>query len=549
MDAKRNQTELIGRLEPPLRRAALEARALAAMARAGAIGLSSPRESLACLRALKDYGPFGAAARIAALRHGERTAIVDDGGELSYARFDELINRLANALRARGLAPGASVGILCRNHRWPLAVAFGASRAGLRGIWLNTSFSARQAREVARREGVELLVHDDEFAELVAGFEPRFGRLQVVLENPSACELEALAADAAPVLPPPPRRPGRIVLLTSGTSGTPKGAPRPEPRGFVLPGSVLERMPMRTLDTAAIAPPLFHGTGLLIGVIAISLANRTILRRRFDPAVLLDDLERYRVNTVCMVPVMLQRLLALGEEQIRRRDLSALRIIFCAGSQLPGEVALRAMDLFGEVLYNLYGSTEVAVVTLAGPREIRAAPTSVGRPALGVRVKLLDEQGREVPPGQPGRIFVGTTSPFEGYTGGGSREMVDGLLATGDIGHFDGQGRLYIDGRDDEMIVSGGENVFPSEVEELLLTHPAIADAAAVGVDDEEFGQRLRAFVVLRDGQRLSEDEVKRFVRENLARFKVPREVVFLDELPRNPTGKVLKRELRTLGA
>jgi len=310
---------------------------------------------------------------------------------------------------------------------------------------------------------------------------------------------------------------------------------------------VLERMPMRTRETTIIGPPLFHGTGLLIGVLAISLGNRTVLRRRFDPHTLLADIERHRAATVCLVPVMLQRLLALGEQEIRRHDTSSLRIVFCAGSQLPAEVALRAMELLGEVIYNLYGSTEVAVATLATPADVRAAPTSVGRPALGSIVKLFDDEGREVPRGQRGRVFVGTTSPFEGYTGGGRKETIDGLLATGDVGHFDEQGRLYIDGRDDDMIVSGGENVFPGEVEELLLSHPAIADASAVGVEDEEFGQRLRAFVVLREGQELSEEEVKQFVRDNLARYKVPREVVFLDELPRNPTGKVLKRELRTL--
>jgi fatty-acyl-CoA synthase len=165
-------------------------------------------------------------------------------------------------------------------------------------------------------------------------------------------------------------------------------------------------------------------------------------------------------------------------------------------------------------------------------------------------VKILDDAGVPVArTGQTGRIFVGTTSPFEGYTGGGSKEIIDGLLSTGDVGHFDEAGRLYIDGRDDEMIVSGGENVFPREVEELLLTHPAIVDAAVIGVQDAEFGQRLKAFVVKRDGGEVSPEEVQAFVRDNLARYKVPREVVFLDDLPRNPTGKILKRELAQNGS
>jgi len=539
----------VGRLAGgPARRAALEARALLAVARAGAIGLGSPRALAATLRVLTEYGPFGGAPRIAALHDGERPAIRDDGGEVDYARFDELIDRVANVIAGRGLGAGDSVGILCRNHRWPLIVAFAASRLGMRGVWLNTSFSARHAREVAEREGVGLLVHDADLAPVVAGIDPPHGRIAVAIDDPRHAELGALAAGASRKLLPP-ARPGRIVLLTSGTSGTPKGAPRPEPRGFIVPGSILERAPMRSRETTAIAPPLFHGTGLLIAALAIALSNRLVLRARFDPEQLLDDIERYRVATVCLVPIMLQRLLALGEAQIRRRDLSSLRVVFCGGSQLPAEVALRAMELLGDVVYNLYGSTEVAVATLATPADIHAAPASVGRPALGSRVKVFDRHGREVAGGETGRIFVGTVSPFEGYTGGGGKEVIDGLLSTGDLGHFDADGRLYVDGRDDEMIVSGGENVFPSEVEGLLLAHPDVADAAAIGVADAQFGERLRVFVVARAGAAPSEDELKRFVKDNLARFKVPREIVFVDELPRNATGKVLKRELRELEA
>jgi fatty-acyl-CoA synthase len=165
----------------------------------------------------------------------------------------------------------------------------------------------------------------------------------------------------------------------------------------------------------------------------------------------------------------------------------------------------------------------------------------------GAIVRIIDEHGRPVPTGETGRIFVGNPMAFEGYTGGGTKEVVDGLMSTGDVGHFDAAGRLFVDGRDDEMIVSGAENVFPREIEELLVRHEAIDDAAAIGVPDQDFGQRLRAFVVPSPGATLSEDEVKAFVRDNLARYKVPREVVFVDELPRNPSGKVLKRQLAEL--
>jgi fatty-acyl-CoA synthase len=524
-----------------LGRSVLEAKAFAALVRAGMIGFESPRRLVAELRALHDYGAFGSAIRVAALKYGDRPAISDDRGEITFGELEDNVNRLANVLRTRGLEPGSTIGVLCRNHRQPLVTAFAASRAGCNVVWLNTSFSRPQAEEVAHREGVDLLVHDAELAELVSGVNPEHGRISCAIDDPERDELDAIIVTGEPDLPAPPDRPGRIVLLTSGTTGTPKGAPRAEPRGFILPAALLERIPMRPREATVIGPPLFHGTGLVLALLSIGLGSTLVLRRRFDPAEFLDDIERHQATAVCVVPVMLQRVLAIDEAEVRKRDLSSLRVAFCAGSQLPAEVALRSMDRLGDVIYNLYGSTEVSVATLATPADLRDAPTTVGRPALGSRVRLFDDEGRPAARGAAGRIFVGTTSPFEGYTGGGGKEIIDGLLSTGDVGRFDAKGRLYIDGRDDDMIISGGENIFPAEVEGCLLTHPAVSDAAVIGVDDAEFGQRLRAFVVASD---VTADQLKVHVRDNLARYKTPREVLFVSEIPRNATGKILKREL-----
>jgi fatty-acyl-CoA synthase len=531
-----------------LDRLGLEARSLFVLARAGAVGISSPLKVASMLRTLSTYGAFGACVHLAAIRHGENLAITDDRGDLTYAEFDEQINRLANAFLALGLQPGDGVGILCRNHRAPLIAGFAASRAGLRSLWLNTSFSPRQATEVCEREGVDLLVHDEEFDEVVAAVQPRLGKFSVDVAGVAVPDaLDDLIATGGPELPPAPAKPGRIVLLTSGTTGTPKGAPRPDPKGFALPAAVLERMPMRSGETTIMGPPIFHGTGMLIAILTISLGSRLVLRPKFDSQQVLSDIETYRATTICVVPVMLQRMLEVGEEAIAAHDLSSLKCAFTAGSQLPAALSARFQDAVGDVIYNLYGSTEVSIASMATPAEVRAHPTSVGRPAMGVRIRILDEQGEEMPRGRTGRIFVGTVSPFEGYTGGGGKEIVDGLMATGDVGHFDSDGRLYIDGRDDEMIVSGGENVFPREVEELLLTLDGVADVAVIGAEDESFGQRLRAFLVLKAGASVTEEQVKEFVKDNLARYKVPRDVHFLEELPRNPTGKILKRELAQL--
>jgi len=245
-----------------------------------------------------------------------------------------------------------------------------------------------------------------------------------------------------------------------------------------------------------------------------------------------------------VVPVMLQRILELPPEVRERYDTSSLRVVAASGSALPADLALRWMDAFGDNLYNLYGSTEVSQATIATPADLRAAPGTAGRPTRGTVVRLYGENDEPVAEGQTGRIFVGNSLLFEGYTGGGDKDRIDGLMATGDVGRFDEDGRLFVQGRDDEMIVSGGENVFPREVEDLLADHEKVKEVAVIGVDDEQFGQRLKAFVVLRDGGELSEEDVKGYVKSNLARYKVPRDVEFLDSLPRNATGKVLKREL-----
>jgi acyl-CoA synthetase (AMP-forming)/AMP-acid ligase II len=293
-----------------------------------------------------------------------------------------------------------------------------------------------------------------------------------------------------------------------------------------------------------IAAPMFHSWGFVHFTLGMALGSTLVLRRKFDPEDCLSATAQHECTALIVVPVMLQRILELPDETIDRYDLRALRVIAASGSALPGELAIRLMDRFGDVLYNLYGSTEVAWATIATPEDLRAAPGTAGRPPRGTVVKLLDDDGNEVPPGETGRIFVGNEMAFEGYTGGGSKQNIRGLLSSGDVGHLDAAGRLFIDGRDDEMIVSGGENVFPREVEDLLHDHDGVDEVAVIGVDDEQFGQRLKAFVVRCSGSTVAEDELKDYVKANLARYKVPREIVFLDELPRNATGKVLKREL-----
>jgi fatty-acyl-CoA synthase len=311
-------------------------------------------------------------------------------------------------------------------------------------------------------------------------------------------------------------------------------------------GAILSKVPFRAGESTYVAAPMFHALGFTEMVVTVSLGSTVVVRRRFVPELVLADIAEKRCTGLIVVPVMLRRIVDEIESAPGRFDTSSLRIVLLSGAQLEVELARRALRALGDVIYNFYGSTEVAWATFATPEDLKAAPGTVGRPPFGTVVKLFDHDGAPVKgPGHTGRIFVGNGFQFEGYTGGGGKDMIDGLMSTGDVGHFDEAGRLFIDGRDDDMIISGGENVFPGEVEELLITHEAIEEASVVGVEDPEWGWRLVAFVALRPGQALTEDEVRDFVKANLARYKVPREVHFVDELPRNPTGKVLKRELR----
>jgi len=524
-------------------RAATELDAVRQVAKAGVLHVESPIKMAARLQALRRFGPVGGGLAGAALSHATRTGLIDERGSLTFGELDGRSNALANAWRAEGIAEGARIGILCRNHRGAVDVTMACAKLGARALYLNTDFSAPQALDVCARENVEVLVYDEEFEPVLADVPAPRGRYLAWTDGATST-LEELAGSGSDRLSAPPARPGALVLLTSGTTGTPKGAPRPQPKSLALPGGLLSRIPFRNDGPMYVAPPMFHGWGLLTSLVGLAMGAPLVVRRRFDPKVFLDDLETHRVAAAVVVPVMLKRVLALGADEINARDLSALRIIASSGSQLEAALAKRTMEAFGDVLYNLYGSTECAYATIATPEDLREAPGSVGKAPFGTRVRILDVDGAELPQGETGRIFVESPAQFGGYTDGRNKEIVRGMMSSGDLGHLDADGRLWVEGRDDDMIVSGGENVFPQEIEELLIAHPEIADVAVIGVDDEEFGKALRAFVVRAPGSAITEDDIRQHVKDNLARYKVPRTVVFPDELPRNTTGKVLKREL-----
>ncbi len=484
-----------------------------------------------------------------AISHPDETALIDEAGALTFAETHRRSNALARALRNEGIGPGDGVAIMCRNHRYFIEATMACSKLGAVALYLNTAFAGPQLADVIERERPAALIYDDEFTDLLSGAGSSLRRYAAWEEDDAerteeAATVEKLISSAHGDDLEPPEENGRFIILTSGTTGTPKGAQRGQPEGLGALAALFSKIPRRSRETVMIAAPLFHSWGFLHFILSLPLAATMVLRRRFDPEDTLRATADHRARTLAVVPVMMSRILELPPEVRRRYDLSHLEVTAASGSALPGELATKWMDEFGDNLYNLYGSTEVSWATIATPEDMRAAPGTAGRPPRGTVIRVVDDEGKEVPEGETGRLFVGNEMAFEGYTGGGGKEHLGELLASGDVGHFDPEGRLFIDGRDDEMIVSGGENVFPREVEDLLSDHDAVVEAAALGVEDEEFGQRLRAFIVTKEGSEVTEEELKAHVKANLARFKVPREIVFVDELPRNATGKVLKREL-----
>ena len=508
------------------------------------------------LSALRSWGATPAGAYTgAAARYPDRVAVIDERGGLTFGQLHSRTNALARELRKAGISEGDGVAIMCRNHRGFVEATVACSKLGAGALYLNTAFAGPQITDVIRRENPVAVIYDEEFGGLVgegaadrirfvAWSEPRPGATDAGEGEVPTLERLIARGDASDLTPPVEK--GRVVILTSGTTGTPKGAQRQQSDSIEPAAALFSKIPLKARETTVIAAPMFHSWGFAHFLLSLPLLSTLVLRRKFDPEETLKAISQHGASALVVVPVMLQRILALPPETIARYDVRSLKVIAVSGSAFPGDLATHAMDTFGDIVYNLYGSTEVAWATIATPEDLRAAPGTAGRPPLGTVVKLLDEQGREVAPGEVGRIYVANEFMFEGYTDGGNKEIVRGMMRTGDVGRLDAQGRLFVDGRDDEMIVSGGENVFPREVEDLLADHEQIEEVAVVGVDDAEFGQRLKAFVVPRNGNGLTQEEVQDYVKANLARFKVPRDVVFVNELPRNATGKILKRELRT---
>ena len=503
----------------------------ATLVRSGAVrpGLPKPGYLGVALQGLVGRSPNLAlqlAARAVADPRG--IALIDDSGALTWSALDQRVSRLANVLTQ---APPGPVGVLLRNSREFVEAHLAGNRAGRPALLLNTWFGAEELAGVVTSHSPGVLVADVEHQ---AALPSRVARVLVGQGG----DYEARLAAASPRAPVG-RQESRMVILTSGTTGTPRGARRSSSVQAIgqLTG-FLERVPLRAGDRVLVAPPLFHAFGQLLLSTAMVVGATSILQRRFEPEATLAHAAAYDANVLGLVPVMLHRL-ALAD-----RRIPDLKAVVLSGSPLSPPLREQAAERFGDVLYDLYGSTETGWVSIATPADHARKPGTVGRPGRGMTVVVADEDGRPLPAGQQGRVYVRTGGEFDGYTGGELKDRLGDATDTGDAGWIDADGYLFLAGRADDVVVTGGENVHPAEVEAVLDAHPGVVESTVAGVPDEEYGQVLAAFVVRRPGSRVKPETLRGFVRERAARYKVPRYVVFRDELPRNATGKVLRRVL-----
>jgi acyl-CoA synthetase (AMP-forming)/AMP-acid ligase II len=512
------------------------ATAARALLRSGLLGPPAPAAVFRLLREVRRGGtnPYTLLA-VAAARWPDRAAIIDDDGALSYRAACSATDALARRLMRDGVGPGHAVGILCRNGRHFVEGVFAAALVGADVVLVNTDFRTDALAAALSAHQIKAVVCEDEFVQRVHAADE-----SVIVVDPATVSADDRAAR------PDVAAAGRIILLTSGTTGKPKGVPR-SPRMRSAVGvwvTILDRTGLHTGSRISVAMPMFHGLGLGMMMMAIGLGGTILTHRHFDAEAALAQASLHRADAFTAVPVVLARILELPRAVRARNPLSALRVVMSSGDRLDPSLGRRFMDTYGDILYNGYGSTEVGIGALATPADLREAPETVGKPVAGCPVRIFDEHDQPVGPGVTGRVFVGGELAAEGYTGGGAKDVVDNMTSTGDMGYLDDAGRLYIVGREDDMIISGGENVYPRAVENALAEHPDVSDNAVIGVPDERFGHRLAAFVVPAPGSDVDETALREYLHDRVSRFEQPRDIRIVSSLPRNPAGKVIRKEL-----
>jgi fatty-acyl-CoA synthase len=512
----------------------------------------------AVARALKAPNP-SQIYRVAAANVPDKKAIIWRDQTYTFGELDERIDRLAKGLQRRGVGRKKSVLLMMKNRPEFVLMQGATGRIGAAGVSISWRSTAAELVYLAKNSGAVAIVFESELFPVVEEAVrevPALAKNLLVLgtsghDVPRGCvPFESLLESGRDfTFDPKAQDDAAVVIYTSGTTGKPKGAVRKFPRDM-LPAALrfIAETPMRVDDIHLTACPLYHSTAFGFLTLTHILGATAVMMDEFRPEPFLELVLRYGVTTTAVVPTMLHRILALPPETLARYRTSSLRTIFTGGAPLPGPLGQEVMDHFGDVLYNFYGATETGLVTLASPRDLREAPATIGPAVPGNDIRLLDDAGKLVPKGSVGELWVKNKLLVEGYhedAAATKDSLRDGYFSVGDLARCDAKGRYFIEGRKRDMIISAGVNVYPAEVEGVIEEHPDVAEVAVVGLSDAEWGERVTAFVVMRPGIARDSEALKAWTRERLAGPKRPREYVFMDVLPRNPTGKVLKRELR----
>ena len=509
---------------------------------------------LACERA-----PEGMEIAAVAAADPQRPALWSERGEMSFAELNAAANRLVRRLRAAGLTRGDAVALVCGNRNEFAVVRFATHRAGLRLTPINWHLAPDDIRYIVGNCEAKALFLDTRVANVAAGC-AQIEALELLVgiggELPGYLGWhDALAGMDDSDIPDPVL--GNTMLYTSGTTGRPKGVFRalPDPRHAAhlqqLLTAVFQFDPASGSDRALATGPLYHtGPFALCFTTPLTAGIGAVVMDRWEPEKMLALIERYRITHTFCVPTMFNRLLQLADATRLRYDVSSLRFVIHGAAPCSVDTKRRMIDWWGPILWEMFAGTE-GQGTIVSPQEWLAKPGTVGRPAPG-QLRILDDAGNEVAPGQAGTIYLlnPAGSAFEYYKDPAKTASVlrDGYFTAGDIGYLDADGYLFLSGRSAEVIISGGVNIYPQEIDDVLAQHRAVADVACVGVPNEDLGEEIKAVVELRPG--FTPDAALRqsltdFCVEHLAKQKWPRSIDFVAELPRSEAGKVLRRALR----
>jgi long-chain acyl-CoA synthetase len=496
-------------------------------------------------------------------RYKDHTAVVFKETRLTFSQMDAAINRLSNGLLALGLTKGSKVAVLMENSLESATSLFAIPRAGLTYVSLNARHSPRENTEVLNDAEADALIADDAFLDLLEPVLPSVPSLKHVIAvgtpRSGRFTYDGLVADqpdSAPDVEVDEEVDIERLQYTSGTTGRPKGVSWTFRIGYNVMANVLMNLdqPIGPSDVNLNSGPLTHAAGLMM-MTYYSRGATNIILPRYDEQEVLKAVEREGVTSLLLIPTMLYRLLMAPN--LKSFDLSSVRRIWYGTAPMAVEKLTEAIRVFGNVFRQNYGMSEIAQpITYLGPEDhvIEGTPvqkrrlSSAGRPAMGVEVKVVDEEGQQVDPGRVGEILIRSNKLMKGYwrkPEETSEAFKDGWFHTRDMATVDEDGYLYIMDRKSDMIISGGFNIYPREVEDALLSHPGVAEAAVIGVPHEMWGEAVKAMVVLKEGVNVSEAEIIEHCKRNLASYKKPTSVDFIREIPKNLYGKVNRRPLK----